>query len=194
MKKYFIFICLSLVGLAACHSGDKSSSAYPEGFDKIGDIGRINYMKQRISPDSLARFVIDGALGRNPGAPIDSLANATLYIYDHLQGKDLDDFSMSFDSYVESLPLDDKMRTYLMASSEDPQKLGYRLGLEYVGSIRDEDKSVEQVEKELKAFRKACGTDTATYSRFLIGFHTVMVLDSGKNLKPEIYSRFLDYK
>ena len=193
IKKVFpTALCLLL--LASCGDKNKQAGDYPENFSKIGDVGRVEYMMQRVSPDSLARFVINSSLGKNPGAPIDTLATATLYIYEHLQGQALDAFSTQYDVYVESLPLDEKMRVYMLAGSDDPQKLGYRLGLEYLGSIRENNKNADQVEKELQAFRKACGNDTSTYRRFIIGFHTVLAVDSGKDVSPDIYRRFINYE
>ena len=56
---------------------------------------------------------------------------------------------------------------YAQAGTEDPQGLGYRLGLEYMTSIRDQRKSADDVERELAEFRKACGADSATYRRFI---------------------------
>lgn len=194
MKKYLLLISTALLMLASCGKGGRSSGNYPEDFDKQTDLERVSYMMQQVSPDSLARFVIDGALGRNPGAPIDSLAMTTLYIYEHLRDEDLDAFSVQYDNYVESLPLNDKMKVYMLAGSEDPQGLGYKLGLEYLSSIRENNKNADQIEKELKAFRKACGTDTATYRRFIIGFHTVLAVDSGKDLAQDIYTRFINYE
>lgn len=194
MKKYLLLIPTAFLILSSCGNRVKSSGNYPDGFDKQTDIERVTYMMQRVSPDSLARFVIDGALGRNPGAPIDSLAMTTLYIYEHLQGVDVDAFSVQYDNYVESLPLNDKMKVYMLAGSDDPQGLGYRLGLEYLGSIRENNKNAEQIEKELKAFRKACGNDTATYRRFIKGFQTVLEVDSGKDIAQDIYTRFINYE
>ena len=50
--------------------------------------------------------------------------------------------------------------------------------------------NLNDVEKELKAFEKACGNDTAMYRRFMIGFRTVLEVDHGKDVPEEIYSRF----
>lgn len=200
MKKFLLpaalFSAVSLCGVAfvSCHGGKGSGSDYPADFKSIGDCGRVDYMMKRVSPDSLARFIIYGALGRNPGAPIDTLAIATNYAYEKLKGDDLDSFSVEYDSLVGALPLAEKMRVYKLAASEDPQGLGYKLGLEYMMSIRDGNKSADQVEKELVEFKKACASDTATYRRFIIGFHTVLELDHGKDLSEEIYRRFVNYE
>lgn len=194
MKRIFLPLAVACLMMTSCGSKGGSSANYPKNFDKIGDIGRVQYIMQNTTPDSLARFVIDGALRRNPGAPIDSLAMATLYIYDNLTGQDLETFSVEYDSYIESLSLDDKMKVYMLGGSEDAQKLGYKLGLEYLGSIRENNKNVAQVEKELKSFKKACGSDTAMYRRFIIGFHTVLEVDSGKDVAADIYNKFRNYE
>ena len=86
------------------------------------------------------------------------------------------------------------MRVYKLAGSEDAQKLGYRLGLEYLGSIREDNKSAEQIEKELQSFKKACGTDTAMYRRFIIGFHTALEVDSATDIPKAIYDKFKNYE
>ena len=194
MKKLIIALIFPLAFMCSCGSKNGSGAHYPDNFDKIGDIERVKYMMERVAPDSLARFVINSALGLNPGAPIDSLALATLYIYDNLKDTNLETFSVEYDAYIETLPLEEKMKVYMLGGSEDPQKLGYKLGLEYLGSIRENNKNVEQVEKELKAFKKACGSDTAMYRRFIIGFHTVLDVDKGVDTPGDIYRKFRNYE
>lgn len=176
--------------LAACGHKEKATSAYPANFNSIGDAGRVDYMIAHATPDSVARFIIRSSLGMNPGARIDTLAIATNHAYEKLQGAALDSFSLAYDSMVEALPLADKMRVYVLAGSEDPQGLGYKLGLEYMANIRNENKTVPEIEEELKAFKKACGADTATFRRFMIGFRTVLEVDSGNDVPQEIYRRF----
>lgn len=197
MKKFVGFIlgsaaCLGI--LAGCGSKSDSSSAYPVNFKQMGDAGRVQYVLGRVTPDSLARFIIYGALGRNPEAPIDSLAIATNHAYERLKGDDLDKFSGEYDAVVEGLPLGDKMKIYRLGGSEDPQGLGYRLGLEYMTSIRDGNKSAADIEKELKEFKRVCGNDTAMYRRFIIGFHTVLEVDHGTDVSEEIYKKFVNYE
>lgn len=193
MKKFVLPLALALIVVGACGRGKKSDKDFPDNFKNIGDAGRIDYMMQRVTPDSLARFIIYGTLGRNPEAPIDTLAIATNYAYEHLKGDDLDKFAEAYNQLTESLPLGEKMVLYREGGTEDPQGLGYRLGLEYLSSIRDGGKSADDVEKELKEFKKACGTDTAMYRRFIIGFKTVLEVDHGKDVSEEIYQRFSKY-
>lgn len=186
-------VSLSLT-VGSCSSGKKSDGSYPADFNSIGDAGRVDYMIKHASPDSVARFIILGALGKNSGARIDTLAIATNHAYETLKGDALDSFSIAYDDLVESLPLADKMKVYVLAGSEDPQGLGYKLGLEYMSNIRNENKTVKDVEAELKAFEKACGNDTAMYRRFMIGFRTVLEVDRGHDVPEEIYNRFANAK
>lgn len=189
---FFCFFLIIVVG--ACGSKHNDGNGFPEGFDKIGDAGRVDYMVRHASPDSVARFLIYGSLGRVSGARIDSLAIATNHAYEVLKGEALDAFSVEYDSVVEGLPLADKMKVYVLGGAEDPQRLGYKLGLEYMGTIRNGNKSVSDVERELQAFKQACSSDTATYRRFLIGFRTVLQVDRGKDVSEEVYRKFIDYE
>lgn len=191
MKKSFILATLPLLLLSACGNSKKSGNAYPANFDRIGDSGRIDYMIRTVPADSVARFIIYTALGRNPGARIDTMATATNHAYEILKGDSLDSFASAYDSTVEALPLGDKMKIYMLAGSEDPQGLGYRLGLEYMSSIREGNKKAADVDAEINEFRKACGQDTAMYRRFMIGFQTVLKVDHGKDVPEDIYRKYV---
>lgn len=190
MKKVIISALTFVSIMAACSGNGKSNGKYPDNFNAIGDEGRVAYVISKAKPDSVARFIIYTALGRNKDAKIDSLAIATNYAYDKLKGDDLESFSEAYDAAVESLPLGEKMKIYKLAGSDDPQRLGYELGTEYMISIRDGNKSVEEVDRELQEFKKACAQDTATYRRFIIGFQTVLKLDNGKDVPQEIYKKY----
>lgn len=180
--------------LSSCGGGkNESASAVPENFAVMGDTARVAYVMERATPDSVARFICSAALGRLDYARIDSLGIATSYAYEKYSGADLDLFGETYDSYVSALALPDKMRMYAMAGVEDPQGLGLQLGLEYMQSVREKNMSVGEVEKELNAFREACGRDSATYRRFLVGFRTVLESDRGKDMPQEIYDRFINF-
>ena len=193
MKTTVISMGALLLLLASCGGKKDKEGEFPAAFATMGDTARTAWMIEHVPADSLARFIIDASIGKVEGAKIDTLAIATNYAFEHLKGEDLDKFSIAYDSYVESLPLADKMRVYAQAGTEDPQGLGYRLGLEYMSNIRDHKKSADEVERELKAFRKACGADTATYRRFLVGFKTVLKVDKGVDVPADIYNRFINY-
>lgn len=183
------FVLVGLV-LASCGGKDRGDKGVPASVLHGDDAARVQYVMRNASADSLARFIIYGALGRNGDMRIDTLATATNYAYEHLQGDSLDIFAREYDALVERLPLADKMKIYALAGTEDPQGLGYKLGLEYVGSVRDGKKSVKDVDRELEAFRRACGSDTATYRRFMIGFKTVLKVDAGRDVPREVVEKY----
>ena len=197
MKKMRLSGVVALTLAVAAVSGscsDKNKSAFPADFAKKGDAHKVEYMMKQATPDSVARFICYGALGRVEGVKIDTLAIATLYAYEHYRDEEAAAFGSAYDEAVESLPLSDKMKLYKMAGTEDPQGLGYELGLEYMGKIRSQNMSVKEVERELKEFKKACASDTSTYRRFILGLRTVLEVDRGKDVPEAIYQRFINFE
>lgn len=187
-------LALSLMA-ASCGGRESADGAFGEGFDKLSDARKVAYVMQNAAPDSVARFICNAALGKVPGASIDTLATATLYAYEHYTDEaDLQTFSAAYDEYAASLPLDDKMRIMKMAGEVDPQGIGYELGLEYVDRIRRSHRSSEEVVREIEAFRKACSSDTMMFRRFLTGFKVALEVDRGKDLPDDIYTKFKNYK
>lgn len=190
----FSIFSIILLVISSC-KGNKNGDGdgLPPDFNSKGDGYRVAYMMKHASPDSVARFICFAALGMVPDTHIDTLATATLYAYENYRDSDALRFGDEYDRIVADMPLDKKMRLYVLGGSEDPQSLGFKLGLEYMSHIREMRLSPDDVDKELKAFREACGADTATYRRFLIGFKTVLKADRGKDLSEDIYNRFINY-
>lgn len=186
---------ISLLSLASCKGSHAGNGKFPDGFEQLPDAQKVAWLMQQkdVTPDSVARFICNASLGRIPGAKIDSLSIATLHAYEEYHGKDLDLFQTAYDEFTDSLPLTPKMQLLFQAAVNDPIQLGYQLGLEYVSQIRDQHKSADIVEKEIKEFKKACGSDTDTYNRFLQGFKIALEADHGKDLSEEIYRRFINY-
>lgn len=169
----------------------KGNGNFPSDFESIGDAARIEYMMKHVEPDSVARFLVDVSLGRVEGARIDTLPTAVLYCYEHYKDDDLASFSNQFDIYTQSLPLPERMKIYSLAGQIDPQQLGYQLGLEYVNTIRNRKMTPDQVAEEIKEFKKACATDTATYRRFVQGFKVVLGMERN-GISPEVYNKFIN--
>lgn len=182
----------ALLTLAACSGGSDHDGKLPDGFADMADVVQVKYVMDNASPDSTARFICLAALGKVPGARIDSLPIASLYAYEHYKDSALNIFSDEYDRFSASLPLPEKMKILSMAGTVDPQGLGYDLGLHYVDQIREKNMTVQQVETELKEFEKCCQSDPDTYTRFMKGFRLVLKLDQGKDLNPEIYKRFAE--
>lgn len=181
----FMAALLTGCGGSASHHGE-----LPAGFDAMDDAGRVAWMMKHVPADSVARFICRGALGQVPGGRIDTLATATLYAYENYKDTALIAFAEAYDRCVDGMSLPDRMRLYVMAGTEDPQGLGYQLGLEYAGHIRQHKMTVEQVEREVAELRRACGNDSATYQRFVKGFQTVLKIDRGKDLPEDIFNKF----
>ena len=188
-----VFLTVLLLGTVACGGRGDGNGSLPPEFESRTDADKVAYMMKQASPDSVARFICNAALGRVPGARIDSINMATLYAYENYKDSTLVAFSEEFDRYSSALPLADKMRIYAMAGTVDPQGLGYQLGLDYMNDIRERKMSVQDIRAEQKAFKAACGADHDTYSRFLIGFKTVLRLDSVDRKHPDVYRAFINY-
>ena len=191
MKNLILPLCFGAAFLCSCNSNSNSSrSPFPEDFLTQSDSRRVAFIMANATPDSTARFIINAALGKVDGARIDTFPMATLYAYEHYRDNDLSAFSDAFDSHMASLPLEDKMKVYVMSGKSDPQNLGLQLGLEYVGNIREGSKTIEEIDTELEAFRNACAEDSATYKRFVKGFKAALKADQGKDLDPEVFNRY----
>lgn len=188
-------LTLFSMGLAMASCGVKKSAeeVIPENLNNLSDTAKVAYMMELVTPDSVARYICDASLGRYPQARIDTFATATAYAYQHYADTCLISFSQELDSYAANLPLAEKMRIYAMGGQSNPQGLGYEMGLEYVNYIRENKMSVEDVKKEINAFKEACGEDSLTYIRFIKGFKTVLNADRGKDLPEQIYTVFINY-
>lgn len=180
--------------MAGCSGKGGDAGSFPADFNSLSDGERVAYVMDNASPDSVARFICLAALGKVPGAKIDTLATASLYAYEHYSDSTLTIFSDEFDRFSSSLPLPDRMRIMALSGLIDPQGLGYELGLHYVDQIRERKMNTAEVKAEIEALRKACADDPKTFSRFLTGFKTVLRLDRGKDLDAEVYEAFINYE
>lgn len=192
MKKIFVYGIALVAMLISCGKNQKSAGDYPDNFSQISDSEKVKYMMERVAPDSLARFIVYSSLGQNPGVEIHSISESVLYAYQNLSSTDLEQFSVELDGLQNSLPLAEKMQLYHAVGVEDPQQFGLKLGLEYLGSIREDEKSVQEIDAELAAFKKACGNDKETYRRFVTGFKTALRADGGVDLPAGVYQKYIN--
>lgn len=192
MRIHPLFIALLVIFIAGgCKGGNQEQdTTFPSNFNALPDTARVAYVMKNAAPDSVARFICRAALGQIKDARIDNLGIATNYAYEKYMAQDADTFGSEYDNFVSSLPLADKMRMYALAGLEDPQGLGLQLGLEYLQSIREKNMTVSDVDNEIKAFKKACGNDSTLYERFMVGFRTVLEVDSGRDVPKEIYNKY----
>lgn len=192
---FFTFMALLSLSLIGCKGGkNNGDDGFPENFNQLPDTAKVSYVMKIATPDSVARFICRAALGQIKDAKIESIGIATNYAYENYTGDNLDAFGTAYDGYVANLPLNEKMKIYALAGTEDPQGLGLQLGLEYLQSIRENNLSPDEVEKELQAFKTACVNDPKTYERFLKGFKTVLEADKNNDMPKGIYERFINYQ
>lgn len=187
--------CIALLAVAgvACGSGSAEGGGFPEGFVAMDDASKIEYMMKTVTPDSVARFICDAALGCLDSVRVDTLSMATLYAYEHYKDDDLQSFQAAYDDYSENLPLDEKMRLRKLAAQDDPDRLGYNLGLEYVSDIREGRKSASEVESEIAAMAEICVADSAdaqTFRRFMKGFQIALDKDGADGIPKEIFEKY----
>lgn len=186
-------LSLSSIFLATACGNSNSDGEYPSNFNRIGDAGRTAFIMKNAEPDSVARFVYYGALGKVPGTKIDTIGIAITYVNEKYNSEELDKFFIETENIKSSLPLADKMKIYNMEGYETAEGIGYTLGLEYMGTIRQRTLGVDEIRKEIEDFRKACRKDPETFNRFIIGFKTVLKNDRGKDLPADVYNTFINY-
>lgn len=198
MKKF----CLGLSGLvlallsSACSGAGKDGNRdLPKDFQGRSDEQKVAYMMEAVEPDSVARFIVYSSLSSDPEVRIVSLSSAYNYAYQHYQnmGDRQEKFILEFEQLSGELPLDERMRLMKAAGQEDSLGLGLRLGIEYFKALREKKMTLQQVDGEIAAFRRACGNDTATYVRFVKGFKAALNTDGGRSVDRAVYAKYAAY-
>lgn len=190
--KYFFICLISIVLLFSSCGRHGGASDFPKDFSEMNDSQRMEFMMKNVDPDSVARFLYDAALGKIPGIKIDTLATAHLYALEHYRGDNWDIYSNEFENHRATLSLAESMRIEQMMGVIDHDALGYQLGLQFVGQIRERHLKEKEIEKEILELRK--NADAETYQRFLIGFRLALKNDRGKDLSESIYNRFISFQ
>lgn len=191
MKICKFILCVSLcLSLASCSGNKNKGNADNLPADNLCDTAKIAFMIQRTTPDSVARFICNTAMGLNKGISLNSLQESVIFAYEKYQDADLIKFSEEFDAYVESLPLTHKMKILSQAALSDPDGLGYKLGLEYAFQIQANKLSLSQIDAEMQAFKASCGDDTITYLRVLNGLSIALSLPEYSGLPKEILEKY----
>ncbi|MDE7412256.1 MAG: hypothetical protein K2N05_00500 [Muribaculaceae bacterium] len=184
-------VALSVVGGCGKKS-EESAKSYSSKFSNMSDSEKVAYVMRTCTPDSVARFVMNAALGRIKGVEIDTLAMAELYVYSNYDPDKQDLYAEEATRLKEQLSLAQKMELFKKGSTDDPVSFGLDLGLSYLTRVRENNMSVKDIDKEIKEFRKICGEDTATYRRFVTGFTEALRQDKDKDVKKEVYEKFIN--
>lgn len=196
MKKIvFSFAEAAVALLLAGCSGSNNNGEVPKDFEQRTDEQKVAYMMEAVEPDSVARFIVYSSLNDDPHTHISSLNKAYNYAYQHYQnmGDKQVKFIMEFEQLTGELPLDERMRLMKAAGQEDSLGLGLRLGIEYFKALREKKTTLNEVDAEIAAFRRACGNDTATYVRFIKGFKAALNTDGGRSVDRAVYAKYAAY-
>lgn len=168
-----------LVALTACLTvgcgGDKNSET-AGGFPGAAatDREKVEYVAKTYGPDSLARFICYGALGKSAEGKIDSLAMAQLYALELYAADEekIARFSRTFDETVEALPLADSYRITKMTGMLDDTQMPLDLGLHYGAKVRREQLSAAKVKSDTTELSKM--VDEQFFRLFRKAFETAM--------------------
>lgn len=184
---------LFLVFLASgCSGHSGSESGLPSNFKNLSTEDKMAYLMSNLTPDSAARYVCEASMGKIYNSRME-LQQARNYVYENCSQEQIGQFESAIEAYEEELPLHERVRFSKLAAVENPDIYSYELGLQYVGSIREFNKSVEDVDQELGKLRKECQADPDFYRRFIIGFKKALELDHGRDLNEKIYQKFIHY-
>ncbi|MCH5214823.1 MAG: hypothetical protein J1E97_06475 [Muribaculaceae bacterium] len=195
LPKGLLPICMVvwvLLLLGACSKNDGIRNNIPANFNSLSTEDKMDFLMERMPPDSVARFICDAAMGKVYNARIE-LQPARDYAYSHYKVDDIERFEMECINYENSLPLHEKVKFFQLAATDDPDRYAYELGLSYVGTIREAEMSVKDVQEELDNLRKECKYNKEFYKRFMTGFKTALSVDRHHDLNDNIYKKFINY-
>lgn len=192
-SRRFLLGCMATLLIPlACRKSDANGD-FPENFQSMSDEKKVEFLMGQQTPDSVARFIYNASLGKIPEVNLD-LNTAYFYAVENYKGQDLEQFMAEYDNRRDDLPLIDKMNFYYKEGMIDSLSVGLQLGLGYVGSIRDNRKTVKEIKDEILSFKRACNSDTATYNNFIKGLHYALKNDRGKDLDEKIYLEFINFE
>lgn len=176
--------------LAACSGGN--GGKLPDNFKTLSTVDQMEYLMGNMEADSVARFICNAAMGKVYNVRLE-LQPALAYAYEKYDEDNLVKFQVALEQFQDSIPLDQQVKLTKLLGIEDLDQYAYNLGLSYVGTIREEQKTKEQIKQELSALRKECASDPEFYTRFMKGFKTALTLDRHRDLDDKIYQEFINY-
>lgn len=190
IRGFFISVFMLGMLLSACSRND--GSRLPDNFKTLSTDDQMEYLMDRMPPDSVARFICNAAMGKVYNARLE-LQPALSYAYEKYGEDDLVEFQIALAQYQDNLPLHERVRLTKLLGIEDLDQFGYNLGLSYVGLIRVEQKDIPQISDELAKLQKECKADPDFYKRFMKGFKTALEYDRHHDLDDRIYLKFISY-
>lgn len=183
-------ICFVCVLLSGC-SKEKTADL-PNNFNNLSNDQKMEYLMDKLPPDSVAVFVCDVAMGKVYDSRIE-LGEAMTYAYTHYDQDQVVAFDDAMANYQSKLPLHEQVKFTKLSDLIDPEMYSYELGLKYVGVIREEELDVKQAKEQVDLLMKECKSDPDFYKRFIKGFKAALNNDRGRDLDNNIYTLFISY-
>lgn len=190
-RRLLVLGSVALLFMISCTKNEVTASM-PKDFNSLSTDDKMAYLMESMAPDSLAAFLCEAAMGKVHNVRIE-LPQARVYVYDHYNEDQIVEFESEIALYEKSLPLHDKVKFSKLTATEDPERYSYELGLGYVGYIRENKKSPQEVDDELAKLKSECRYDTAFYTRFMKGFKLALEYDRFHDLDEKIYQQFIIY-
>ena len=150
----------------------ENNEPLPENFNEWSDSTKISFVMKRVSPDSTARFLCLAALGRLPEAKIVSFKDAVGHVYMAYEDSAKIVFYNEINDFPTKLPLEDKLRLYVMAGDGKPGRLGYRLGKEYAAGLHSGNITETEVLEEINVIENLLGDNKTDREKFKAGLKT----------------------
>lgn len=194
VSRLFVFSLILVLILPVACKKSSGGTTIPYDFDTYTTEKKMEYIMNKVAPDSVARFIYSASLGKIQGADTLDLSRAYLYAIENFKGEDLDEFTAEYDLYRDKLPLIDKMKFYHKEGLLDSLAVGLQLGLGYLASVRENKKNVKTAREEILKFKEACKNDSATYHQFIVGLHYALENDRGRDLDENIYNEFINFE
>ncbi len=192
--KASVLCAAALIWASGCKNNeadDATTAAMPRNFASSSDSVKVKMLlDHNVSLDSLAQYVCLAAAGEIKNVNITDFGQIDAYIYTHRGEKDYEVYALAFDECRKSLPLTSKLTLYKKNALQDPDKIGYQLGLEYVNDVMDKKLTIGKIDKEVAEFRKACGADEDTYKRFLKGFSVGLSTRASGEIQDDILVQY----
>ena len=127
-----------------------------------------------VAADSLARYICESAISEDTSGSIKSINEAVLYAYINYPDSLKKVFGSELDNYTNSLPVSKRVKLYYLAGKDDPIRLGYKVGKEYVASISDTLGCSTNLKEEIKAYNTVSKNDSSFMDRFMTGLSTAL--------------------
>lgn len=185
------WLALMAIMLLSCGRSE-DPHGLPSDFKNKPTTGKMEYLIAHRTPQQAALLMCKMAMGELDYGEM-NIPEARDYAYSHLNEEQMVAFEVVCENFEDTLPLSKHVKFARLAAIEDMAEAAYGLGLGYVASIRENEKTIPKIEAELAALREESRDDPEFYKRFMKGFKIVLEADRHHDLDEKIYLHFISY-